>query len=298
MQLSDEEMAEMLRNNIGLLEDDLEAVSLELAVDDSGEVLSLVLTHSSPLKKSASETVSLSKAGATEQVPLRIIQGHFPEEETATLDVEVMYEEAEASSSLGMSGTKVEEGGFWGTLCLSGDSISIIHEQGPCSQEDEFLFSNSHVFHHKGSKVHLRHTQIGVVTFVYNLDLNGKFTFDGGIAKTTENVPAANAFKVFHPDKEPLKIAGLMQVRTGMNVAKMGARTGWSEGRVKTPIITRVRGHTSLYPSWRGTYYSRSGDSGSPILHKTGDGKWYLVGIHFSSGPRFHSWDNAQVTAS
>ena len=127
-------------------------------------------------------------------------------------------------------------------------------------------------------------------------DLEAQTTFDAGVASAGATVPAGNEFRVLQPGGAPLEIAGLLTAKTGMAIAKMGAKTGWTEGTVGSPTITKVEGQAAEYPSWKANYSSLGGDSGSPILHRAGDKKWYLVGIHFSSGPRFQSWNNAEVT--
>ena len=111
------------------------------------------------------------------------------------------------------------------------------------------------------------------------------------------SVPRKNAFKVFKPTGN-LEIVGLLTAKPGMPIAIMGAYSGWQEGKVGMPIITDIDVTKGYYPSWTATYSSQGGDSGSPVLTKDSNGKWHLVGIHFASGPRFHSWNNVEISVS
>ncbi|MFA6116710.1 MAG: hypothetical protein WC729_22120 [Sphingomonas sp.] len=296
MRLSVEEMDAILLANIDLLKNDADAVALEFDVAEDGDVQGLVLVHRDPAKKSSS-FLSLAKTiSGFASLPLRIEQGEVPNEEITTIDVEPLHREALLAARAGLAGTRVCEGGGCGTLCLSGGSISLLHEGRSCGTDKRFLLSNSHVFHRSGGTVNAAGEAIGIVSCVF--DLEAETTFDAGVAEANERVPPENAFKVFNPEGAPLEISGLRTAQLGMPIAKMGMVSGWTEGRIGSPTITRVEGHNALYPSWKATYRSRAGDSGSPILFEDVDGKWYLVGIHFSSGPRFQSWNNVEISVS
>lgn len=296
MRLSTEEMEAILNANIHLLKDDPDAVALEFDIAEDGDVRGLVLVHQDPTRKSLSLLGTAEAALDLAPLPLRIELGEAPKEEIASVDVEPLHEETVSAERAGLSGTKVCEGGGCGTLCLSGASISLTHEGRNCGTAEPFLLSNSHVFHRAGGTVTSAGEAVGTVACVF--DLEAETTFDGGVAEANDEVPRENAFKVFNPNGGPLEIAGLKTAQTGMKIAKMGMVSGWTEGRIDAPTITRVQGHHALYPSWKATYRSRAGDSGSPILFRDDDGQWYLVGIHFSSGPRFQSWNNVDISVS
>jgi hypothetical protein len=296
MRLSVEEMDAILRANVDLLKNDPDAVALEFDIADDGDVKGLVLVHRDPASKSDSLAGPAIAPLGLPDLPLRLAKGEPPTEEIAALDVQPMHEGAVATNNIGLSGTRVCEDGGCGTLCLSGGSISLAHGGRTCGTEQRFLFSNSHVFHQAGGTVTSAGSEIGTVACVF--DLEAETTFDGGVAEANENVPRENAFRVLNPDGAPLEISGLQTARPGMSIAKMGMVSGWTEGRVGSPIITRIEGHDALYPSWTATYRSRGGDSGSPILFEDEDGRWWLVGIPFSSGPRFQSWNNVEITVS
>jgi hypothetical protein len=296
MHLSTEEMDAILRANIDLLENDPDAVALEFDIADDGDVRGLVLVHQHPTAKSLTNAGPAKAALGLDPLPLRVEYGEVPEEEITSVDVAPLHQEAMHGDKVGLSGTRVCEGGGCGTLCLSGGSISLTHGGTTCGTGKPFLFSNSHVFHKAGGTVTTAGEAVGTVVCVFDLD--AKTTFDGGVAEANDKVPRENAFKVLNPNGEPLEITGLKTATTGMKIAKMGMSTGWTEGSVGSPTITRIRGHKALYPSWKATYRSRSGDSGSPILFKDSQGKWHLVGIHFSSGPRFQSWNDVDISVS
>jgi hypothetical protein len=296
MRLTTEEMDAILRANIHLLEEDPNAVALEFDLTHDGEVLGLVLVHRQPEAKSFVRPDAAAAAMGLDPLPLRVEYGEAPEEEIASTDVSPLHEEALLAEKAGLSGTKVCEGGGCGTLCLSGGSISLRHGGVTCGTSNRFLLSNSHVFHRAGGTVTADGKAVGSVVCVF--DLEAQTAFDGGVAEPNETVPRGNAFRVLNPKGDPLEIAGLRTAATGMRIAKMGMVTGWTEGTVGSPTITRIKGHKALYPSWKAKYRSRAGDSGSPILFKDVDGKWYLVGIHFSSGPRFQSWNNVEISVS
>jgi hypothetical protein len=297
MQLTLDQMDAILQANKGLLEQDENAIALEFDFDDTGGVVALVLSHRSPAKAMAVAPQWAVSPDMLPELPLRIELGDLPEEQICTDDVMPMFEEAQLVSNFGMSGTRVCEGTGCGTLCLSGAFIRLQKGAASCGNDGPFLFSNSHVFHRAGGRVlSQRHTgtELGQVVCVFDLETDE--TFDGGVASATAAVPGENAFKCLKPGSQPIKIAGLMQARSGMRVAKMGMVSGWTEGTIGGPTITRISGRRALYPSWTASYRSRPGDSGAPVLHwsKT-DGCWYLVGIHFASGPRFHSWNNVEI---
>ncbi len=300
MHLTLDQMEAILQANKDLLEQDEDAIALELDFDEAGGVIALVLVHRSPAKMA---TIAPRWAAAPEilaELPLRIELGDLPEEQICTADVAPMFEEAQLVSNFGMSGTRVCEGSGCGTLCLSGAFIQLTKGAVSCGNDGPFLFSNSHVFHRAGGKVLSRRhtgTELGQVACVF--DLEADETFDGGVATSTVAVPGENAFKCFKPRSQPIEIAGLMQAQRGMRVAKMGMVSGWTEGSIGVPTLTRVQGHRALYPSWTASYRSRGGDSGAPVLHRSEtDGRWYLVGIHFASGPVFHSWNNVEIAVS
>lgn len=293
MQLSTEQMQAILQANIHLLENDPQAVSLEFDIADDGDVLGLILVHLSPDDKAPRALLQARSALGLAPLALRVEQGDMPSEEIASADVEPMHAESLSASTIGLSGTRVCEGGGCGTLCLSGAHIALEHDGRTCGTDKPFLFSNSHVFHRAGGTVMSGGEPVAKVACVF--DLEAETTFDGGVAIANDAVPRENAFKVLNPGGEPLTISGLKPAVLGMAVAKMGMVSGWTEGKVGSPTITRIQGHAALYPSWKASYRSRAGDSGSPILHKADDGQWYLVGIHFSSGPRFQSWNNVTI---
>lgn len=296
MRLTTQEMDAILAANIELLENDPDAVALEFDIAEDGDVRGLVLVHQDPTRKSLSFAGPAKVAPGLPTLPLRVERGDVPTEEIASIDVAPLHEEALLADRAGLSGTRVCEGGGCGTLCLSGASISLTHDGRSCGTRNSFLLSNSHVFHRAGGIVTSGGEAVGTVACVF--DLEARTTFDGGVAEANAEVPRENAFKVLNPHGAPLEIAGLKTAETGMRIAKMGMVSGWTEGRVGSAIVTRIEGHRALYPSWKATYRSRAGDSGSPILFKDTDGKWYLVGIHFSSGPRFHSWNNVDISVS
>jgi hypothetical protein len=296
VRLSTDDLDQILKANIALLEDDPDAVALEFDISDDGDVLGLVLVHQRlTTKKSSLKAIAAAPLGLP-SLPLRMERGTLPVDEIAEVDVEPLHDEALVDSNIGLGGTKVCEGGGCGTLTLSGASISIIHDGRSCGSTAPFLLSNSHVFHRAGGVVEHRKSPIGLVTCVF--DLEAKTTFDAGVAASNASVPSSNAFKVLNPNGEPLQIDRLVTAEPRMKVAKMGMVSGWTEGRVGSPTITRIFGHRALYPCWKATYRSRGGDSGSPILWKDENGLWCLVGIHFSSGPQFQSWNNAEVTVA
>lgn len=300
MRLSIAEMNAILEANVGLLDEDPRAVALEFDISDDGDVLALVLVHEQPSDQKLAGHLSARTLPGLAALPLRVEQGDMPSDEVATVDVAPLHKAALASANVGLGGTKVCEGGGCGTLCLSGANISLNHAGRICGTPNPFLLSNSHVFHRAGGVVETDRKPngipIGVVACVF--DLEAETTFDAGVAEANGNVPRENAFKVLNPDGAPLEISGLKTALPGMVVAKMGMVSGWTEGKVGSPTITRVQHHAALYPSWRGTYLSRAGDSGSPILFKDETGLWHLVGIHFSSGPRFQSWNNVDIAVS
>ncbi len=296
MRLSIAEMDAILQANLDLLERDPGAVALEFDISDDGDVQALVLVHEHPDDTKLAEVGPVKMPPGLAPLPLRLEQGEMPTDETAPLDVPPFYKATLSAANIGLAGTKVCEGGGCGTLCLSGGSIALTHDGRNCGTTERFLLSNSHVFHRAGGVVEHDREPIGVVACVF--DLEARTTFDAGVAEANGEVPSANAFKVFNPSGAPLEISGLKTAHTGMTVAKMGMVSGWTQGRVGSQTVTRVRGHAASYPSWKATYRSRAGDSGSPILFKDEDGLWYLVGIHFSSGPRFQSWNNVDITVS
>lgn len=300
MRLSIVEMDAILQANLDLLESDPGAVALEFDISQDGDVQALVLVHEHPDDTKLGDVGPVKMPPGLAPLPLRLEQGEMPTDETAPLDVQPFYKAILSAANIGLGGTKVCEGGGCGTLCLSGGSISLNHGGRICETTKPFLLSNSHVFHRTGGVVQNDRQPIGipigVVACVF--DLEAETTFDGGVAEANDNVPRENAFKVFNPNGAPLEISGLKTAHPGMMIAKMGMVSGWTQGRVGSPTITRVQHHAALYPSWKATYRSRAGDSGSPILFKDEDGLWYLVGIHFSSGPRFQSWNNVEITVS
>jgi len=302
MQLTTEEMDAILQANIDLIENDPNSVALKFDIDKNGEVIGLVLIHQEPTSKSIAEYGPIKTVNELEALPLRIELGEIPEEDIASFDVLPKHKSILDKANIGLSGTKVCEGTGCGTLCLSGSKISLKHGGITYKTNNQFLFSNSHVFHKakgivKTEPIRNRNGEkIGTVKGVF--DLEAKTTFDGGIAEANSNVPHKNAFKVYNSTGKPLEIKGLLTAKTGMKIAKMGMVTGWTTGKIGSPIITRVRGHAALYHSWVGNYISDRGDSGSPILTKDDRGFWYLVGIHFSSGPRFQSWNNVDISVS
>ena len=113
--------------------------------------------------------------------------------------------------------------------------------------------------------------------------------FDLGIVPLDTSVSTENMAKVYRKDAAPRAVVGTQLPSVKMQIGKQGARTGWTSGTVRGKSVTKIKGCSRLYKSWKGTYRSKGGDSGSPILHETESGL-VLVGIHFASGHRFHSW--------
>lgn len=299
MDLTSSQMEELLDLNLDIIENDPGVIALEFEVDEAGDVTALLVVHRDP---DAAKPITSPRVAALEgqrvELLVKLVQGDEIVEDLGRPEDEPPIDETTSLSlhhTLGMSGTTVREGRFWGTLCLSGSSIAINMSGRKCALYEPFLLSNSHVFHatrREIKSVDRRH--LGTVTCLY--DLEKPTTFDAGIARGTSALPADHAFLAFNPGGEPRKIEGLKTVLKGWAIAKQGAKTGWSEGTAKSTARIRIKGHKALYRCWRGTYISGKGDSGSPVLHNSG-GRWYLIGIHFASGPYFHSWDNAEVTA-
>lgn len=299
MELTAKEMEQILDWNLDLITDDEDAVSLEFEIDDSGDVRALVLFHRHPDQaKQVPAQRTTPVAGRDIVLPLKVVQGPEAREDIGGPEDGPPFDaDLPLAGTIGMSGTTVRQGNFWGTLCLSGSRISIVFEgTRKCSLDHPFLLSNSHVFHGAGLEVKsYAHQDLGTVTCLYNLE--APTTFDTGIARGTGILDPAHAFLVFNPGGQPRRIEGLKTPFRGMQIGKQGARSGWSSGQVSSPMRTRVAGHRAVYPGWRATYSSLPGDSGSPILHEDA-GKLYLVGIHFASGGSFQSWNNASVSAS
>lgn len=300
MHLTLDQMDAILQVNKALLKHDEDAIALELDFDEAGGVIGLVLVHRSPAKMMTIVPQWAAAPDMLAELPLRIELGDPPEEQICTANVAPMFEEAQLFSNFGLSGTRVCEGSGCGTLCLSGAFIQLTKGGVSSGNDGPFLFSNSHVFHRASGKVlnqRLTGVELGQVVCVF--DLEADETYDGGVAASTVAVPKENAFRCLKPSGQPIEIAGLMQARPGMRVAKMGMISGWTKGPIGGPAITRIDGHRALYPSWTASYRSRAGDSGAPVLHRSEtDGRWYLVGIHFASGPSFHSWNNVEIAVS
>lgn len=298
MNLSDVQMQQILDYNLDLIEDDPGAVSLEFELDADEEVVGLLLVHVDPDRAKARPGDRSTVVDGEEIVlPLRIVKGAEPEDDVGGPEDEPpLDDDVGLHHTLGMSGTTVRKGTSWGTLCLSGSRISIVLEgTRKCALDEPFLLSNSHIFDEAGARIRsVNDRHLGTATCVYSLEK--KKTFDAGIARGTGALDPSHAFILFNPEGHPRQLQGLKTVRTGWKIFKQGAKTGWTKGKVGSPIRTRVKGHKAIYPAWRGTYRSLPGDSGSPVVYQEA-GKWYLVGIHFASGPSFHSWNNAAVVA-
>jgi hypothetical protein len=296
MQLTSEQMDNILDSNLHIIMQDPNVIALEFEVEEDGNVTALLVIHREP--ETAREFLpNLTTPGAALlDLPVKVIQGDEIVDELGRVADGPPMEGASLLATAGMSGTTVREGGFYGTLCLSGSQIAIDMGGRTCTLNAPFLLSNSHVFHAVGRKIlSFGNNHLGTVTCLY--DLEARTTFDAGIARGTDQLDPQNAFVVFNPDGPERKIEGLRTVERNWAISKQGARTGWTSGRTVSPARITVRGHRAVYPCWKGTYSSLGGDSGSPILHEI-DGKWFLVGIHFASGPYFHSWNNAAVTAA
>lgn len=294
MKLTASEMNDILDTYLGVFEEDRDVVAIEFEFGDDGDILAIRIKHRDPANAKISEPFLKSDDRAP-GLPVKLVASDEIVEEIGGPNDTPLIDKSDSAQSAGMAGTTVREGGYWGTLSLYGGSIRIAHDSIACEVDGPFLLSNSHVMHAAGRTVQSDdYEDIGTVDRVG--DLEGRITFDAGVARAHPDLKASHNFLVFSADGQPKKIVGLRTVEPGISIAKQGARTGWSSGRSTGPARIRVRGHKAIYPCWGGTYRAKGGDSGSPVLHQDQDG-WYLVGIHFASGPYYHSWDNADISA-
>lgn len=298
MILSKDQVNEILDDLMKRMEADegIVSVGVENGDDDSEAVV--VFGHLEPEAFEYEEQYVFSSAAGEEiRLPTSVEQAEPIRLELARPDEPSFLDTVpDQSSIMGMSGTKIGySGGGWGTLCLSGAKISATFRGKTCSVEGGFVCTNAHVADAVGKQLSTSRRVYGRVNCVFDLD--APLAFDLGTAKWTANPKPTNFFTVYQSRGGAKKIEGLREAKANALISKQGAKTGWTTGRAARKVRIRVEGHSGIYPAWRGTYRSAAGDSGSPVLQQSA-GKWYLVGIHFASGPHFQSWDDADVKAS
>jgi hypothetical protein len=298
MRIAADQIDRILDELMPLMEADEEIVAIGVDPGEGETDPRIVVRHLNPNKAqlNLSRHRHMSLAGEAIELPLVVEQSDPLTLQLAQPDEPSFLDDlADSASLVGMSGTKVgRSGGGWGTLCLSGSRISATFDGKSCAVDGPFVCTNSHVADAVGTQLVSFNKVIGTVDCVF--DLEARLAFDFATCPWTQNLRQENFFTVFEAGGRRKEIAGLRVVGRGA-IAKQGARTGWSTGQVGNKERIRVSGHKGIYPAWRGSYRSDNGDSGSPVLQQIA-GQWYLVGIHFSSGPYFQSWDYAQVQAS
>lgn len=301
MQLTIEQMNRILADLQYLFESDENLVAIDIEHDENGENPKILLQHLKPdLFQQAQKSNSLGRTyildsivnNETIELPIELVKSDPITLELAQPDEKSIFDDLiDTTSLVGLAGTKISrENGSWGTLCLSGINIKIEFDGKICSVEDSFIITNSHVARKLGNKLFSFGKQIGTVSCLF--DLNDKRACDIGLAPWTSDLVKKNLFKVYNPSGSPNTINKLQTVANNARIHKQGAKTGLTKGVVKGKTVTRVEGYTGLFPAWKGTYKSDGGDSGSPILMQGENGEWFHSGIHFSSGPRFQSWDD------
>lgn len=292
MPLSSEEMDGILENYREILLSNKDLIAVDILHDENGENPKIFIRTRNPdaLKAEGLRSQLPSLSGRGGDIPVEVVGSDPVVPELALDGEESLFDGmADVSKYLGMSGTKLSKPGAWGTLCLSGSSISVSIGSTACALNSSFILTNSHVAEAKGVAFTSFGSDIGKTDCV--MDLDASPSLDCGIIAWTSNGRSAAHFRVFEEGSDTGKeIKGLRVPKVGDTVGKQGARTGWTTGRVSGKTITTLEGHAGTFSSWMADYGSAGGDSGSPILVKEGD-DWHLVGIHFSSGPRFAGWD-------
>lgn len=301
MLLTNNEMDQILNDFRDIIEADKQLVAVDIEHDETGGNPVIYLRHLNPRKSSYSQkSYILSRSGKgkdTLTIPVLLVESDEILPELAGPDERSIFDDVSATEPLvGMAGTKVSrDGGSWGTLCLSGRNVNVEFDGQICAVDGPFVFTNSHVARRVGNRLFNFGKLLGTVDCLF--DLNTRPTFDYGQAPWIENLMEQNFFRVYSSQGSNKVIQNVQPATANIQIGKQGAKTGWTTGRATGKSMTRVKGYEGIFPSWKGTYRSASGDSGSPIMYEN-DGKWYHVGIHFSSGPRFQSWDDARIRAT
>jgi hypothetical protein len=298
MPLTNEEMDRILEDFRPILENDEQLVAVDVEHDEDGENPTIYLRHLNPSRSTYQEqSYNLLRSGTTLTIPIVVVKSDEVLLELAGPDEKSVFDEmSDVAHLVGMAGTKIaRSSGSWGTLCLSGRNVRVKFGEKTCEVNGPFVFTNSHVARRLGNRLISFGRTVGKVNCLYNL--NARRAFDYGQAPWTENLAEQNFFRVYDSGGPNKVIRGLQAITVNARIGKQGAKTGWTTGRATGKSLTRVRGYDGLFPSWKGTYGSDSGDSGSPIIREV-NGRWYHVGIHFSSGPRFQSWDDARIVAT